>query len=59
MKVGDLVKWPLGKDVFWLAIVMADPIDDLGTPSTLVQWITGRYVGDTDYIYTEDLEVIG
>ena len=57
MKIGDLVKWDLG-ETQWLAIVIGEPFDDMGTPSTEVQWLTGRYIGQTDYIYTDDLEVI-
>ena len=59
MKVGDLVKWALTDDKFWLAIVVGEPFNDMGTPSTQVQWVTGRYIGQRDYIYTDDLEVIG
>ena len=58
MKVGDLVKWALTDDLFWLAIIVGEPFSDNGTPSTQVQWVTGRYIGERDYIYTEDLEVI-
>jgi hypothetical protein len=59
MKVGDLVKWALTDDKFWLAIIVGEPFNDMGTPSTEVVWVTGKYIGETDYIYTEDLEVIG
>ena len=59
MKVGDLVRWDLGEHLFWLAIVVGEPFDDMGTPSTEVQWVTGKYIGERDYIFIEDLEVIG
>ena len=58
MKVGDLVKWALTGDKFWLAIVVGEPFNDMGTPSTQVQWVTGRYIGQRDYIYTDDLEIV-
>lgn len=58
MKVGDLVKWPLTDDLFWLAIIVRESFNDNGTPSAQVQWVTGRYIGERDYICTEDLEVI-
>ena len=38
-----------------LAIVVGETFDDMGTPSTEVQWVTGKYIGERDYIYTEDL----
>ena len=54
-----MIKWALTDDKFWLAIVVGEPFNDMGTPSTQVQWVTGRYIGQRDYIYTDDLEVIG
>ena len=56
MRIGDLVKWMTFSDEkFWLAIVVGETFDDMGTPSTEVQWVTGKYIGQRDYIYTEDL----
>ena len=57
IKIGDLVEWDLGRKK-WLAIVVSETIDDWGTPTALVQWVTGRYASQTDYIHAEDLEVI-
>ena len=60
MRIGDLVKWMTFNDEkFWLAIVVGETFkDDANGFSTEVQWVTGRYTGQRDYIYTEDLEVI-
>jgi len=56
MKIGDLVKWMTFTDErFWLAIVVGEPVWAIGTGKTEVQWVTGKYVGERDYIYTEDL----
>ena len=58
MRIGDLVKWALTDERFWLAIVVGETFNDHGVISTEVQWVTGKYIGQRDYIYTEDLEVI-
>ena len=58
MRIGDLVKWVLTDDKFWLAIVVGEPFNDNGTPSTEVQWVAGKYIGERDFIYTEDLEIV-
>ena len=58
MKIGDLVKWALTDDKFWLAIVIGETFNDSGISSTQVVWVTGKYVGQRDYIYTEDLEIV-
>ena len=58
MKIGDLVEWELRGRKKWLAIVIGESFNSLGTPTSLVHWITGRYAGQEDYIHTEDLEVI-
>ena len=57
IKIGDLVEWDLGRKK-WLAIVIGKPFNNGGTPTALVQWVTGRYAGQEDYIHAEDLEVI-
>ena len=58
MRIGDLVKWALTDEMFWLAIVVGETFNDAGTSSTEVQWVTGKYIGQRDYIYTEDLEIV-
>ena len=58
MRIGDLVKWALTDDKFWLAIVIGETFNDSGISSTQVVWVTGKYVGQRDYIYTEDLEIV-
>jgi|TARA_R100000081_G_C4738685_1_gene127602 S1-C subfamily serine protease len=58
MKIGDLVEWELRGRKKWLAIVIGEPFNSGGTPTSLVHWVTGRYAGQEDYIHTEDLEVI-
>ena len=58
MRIGDLVKWALTDERFWLAIVVGETFNDNGILSTEVQWVTGKYVGQRDYIYTEDLEIV-
>ena len=58
IKTGDLVKWVWSKNASWLAIVIGEPFGTGGTSKALVQWVTGRYAGQEDYIHTEELEVI-
>jgi len=58
MKIGDLVKWALTDERFWLGIVVGEPVWAIGTGKTEVQWVTGKYIGERDYIYTEDLEIV-
>ena len=58
MQIGDLVKWALTDEMFWLAIVVGESFNDMGTPSTEIQWVTGKYIGQRDYIYTDDLEIV-
>ena len=59
IKIGDLVKWMAFTDEsFWLAIVIGEPFDHFGVQSTKVQWVTGKYIGERDYIYTENLEIV-
>ena len=59
IKIGDLVRWQLSGSNHWLAIVIIESEEfEEGSPTTLVHWVTGRYIGQEDYIHTEDLEVI-
>ena len=57
MKTGDLVEYDDG-DVKWLAIAIGDQYDEYDTTVVLVQWITGEYNGDRDYVRVDHLEVI-
>lgn len=57
MKVGDVVEYDDG-DVKWLAIVIGDEADEYGTTVVLIQWITGEYIGDRDYMRVDHLETI-
>ena len=59
MKIGDLVKWEIGINFSWIAIVVGETQDVCGRSTTLVQWVTGNNIGDIDLVETEDLEVIG
>ena len=58
MKVGDLVRWELIKWDYWLAIVVEEPYNDSDETLILIKWVTGRYIGEEDYIVVKDLEVI-
>jgi hypothetical protein len=60
MKVGDLVKWEVGRNFSWLAIVLDDQEeeDEYGTVVMLVQWVTGNFIGEETFLCVEDLEVI-
>jgi hypothetical protein len=60
MKVGDLVKWEVGRNFSWLAIVVDDQIEEgkYGAAGMLVQWVTGNFIGEEEFIAVEDLEVI-
>ena len=57
MKIGDVVEYE-DWEVKWLAIVIGDEADEYGTTVVLVQWITGEYIGDRDYMRVDCLEVI-
>ena len=57
MKIGDVVEYDDG-DVKWLAIVIGDQYDEYGTTVVLIQWITGEYIGDRDYLRVDRLETI-
>ena len=57
MKIGDVVEYDDG-EVKWLAIVTGDQYDEYGTTVVLVQWLTGEYIGDRDYLRVDRLEVI-
>ena len=69
MKVGDLVKLntTMRKQLFALQCRYPNDIgivvgewthDDSGEEHTLVRWIAGRHVGDTDAILPRYLEVL-
>jgi hypothetical protein len=60
MKIGDLVKWEVGRNFSWLAIVLDDQEeeDEYGTVVMLVQWVTGNFIGEETFLCVEDLEVI-
>ena len=59
MKIGDLVKWVWSRNASWLAIVLDDQEEDeYGTAVMLVQWVTGKYIGEEEFIAVEELEVI-
>ena len=57
MKIGDVVEYDDG-EVKWLAIVIGDQYDEYGTIVVLVQWLTGEYIGDRDYLRVDRLETI-
>ena len=57
MKIGDVVEYDDG-EVKWLAIVIGERYDEYGTTVVLVQWITGEYIGDRDYMRIDRLETI-
>ena len=60
MKIGDLVKWVWSRNSSWLAIVLDDQEeeDEYGTVVMLVQWVTGKYIGEEQFIAVEELEAI-
>jgi uncharacterized protein (UPF0248 family) len=60
IKIGDLVKWEPDCTLSWLAIILNDreEEDDYGDFVMLIQWVTGTYIGQEDYIPVEELEVI-
>lgn len=60
MKIGDLVKWEVDKNLFWLAIVLDDQEeeDEYGTTVTLVQLVTGNFIGEERFLCTEDLRIV-
>ena len=54
MKVGDLVQYGP-----YMGLVVGEwTHDDSGEEHTLVRWINGRHVGDTDAILPTLLEVL-
>jgi hypothetical protein len=61
MRIGDLVKWEVGRNSSWLAIVLDDQEeeDEYGTVVMLVQWVTGNFIGEETFLCVEDLELIG
>ena len=60
MKIGDLVKWVWSRNSSWLSIVLDDQEeeDEYGTVVMLVQWVTGKYIGEEQFIAVEELEAI-
>jgi hypothetical protein len=48
-----LIEWQ-----YWLAIVVENPYSDSDKALVLIKWLTGRYIGEEDYIAVKDLEVI-
>ena len=59
MRIGDLVEYVEEAPEFkWLAIVIGDEADEYGTTVVLIQWITGEYIGDRDYMRVDHLETI-
>ena len=60
MKTGDLVKWEPDCSLSWIAIILNDreEEDEYGDFVMLIQWVTGTYIGQEDYIPVEDLEVV-
>ena len=55
IEIGSLIRDYQGD----LALVTDHWIHDVsGEYHTVVKWITGRYVGETDALYTDYLEVI-
>ena len=59
MKVGDLVQYWNRRDDSILGVVVGEwTHDDSGEEHTLVRWITGRHVGDTDAILPRYLEAL-
>ena len=60
IKIGDLVKWEPDCTLSWLAIVLDDPSkgNEYGTTAAHIQWVTGSYAGQEDYIHRGELEVI-
>ena len=57
MKIGDVIEYDDG-EIKWLAIVIGDQYAEYGTAIVLVQWITGEYIGDRDYMRVDRLETI-
>ena len=57
IEIGDVVEYDDG-EVKWLAIVISDRYDEYGWTVVLVEWITGEYIGDRDYMRVDRLEVI-
>lgn len=53
MEIGDLVRYHQ-----WIGIVMGARIEQNNQEHTLVRWVTGRHAGDTNAIWTPELEVI-
>ena len=60
LRTGDLVRWEVGKNLFWLAIVLDDQEeeDEYGTVVTLIQWVTGNFIGEETFLCTEDLRIV-
>ena len=59
MKIGDVVEYvEETPEIKWLAIVIGDQYDEYGTTVVLVEWITGEYIGDRDYMRVDRLETI-
>jgi hypothetical protein len=58
IKIGDLVRWELIEWQYWFAIVVEEPYSDSKETLILIKWVTGRYIGEEDYIAVKDLEVI-
>jgi hypothetical protein len=55
-EVGDLVSWRLSEREEWFAIVLENWTREFsGEEVVLIQWITGRYVEQKDFVSMEDL----